>query len=157
MHTNEKVIEALYSSFQKLNAEGMIRCYHPEVKFSDPVFPDLRGNEVTAMWKMLCSQAKNFELTYGEIEAYDHFGKAHWQASYDFSGSGRRVRNTINSRFVFRDSLIIQQYDDFNFWKWSSMALGPAGLILGWTPILRNKVRQQAATRLHKFMQKTNG
>ena len=33
-------------------------CYHPEVKFSDPAFPDLKGNEVGAMWSMLIDTLK---------------------------------------------------------------------------------------------------
>jgi hypothetical protein len=42
--------------------------------------------------------------------------------------------------------------DKFDFWKWSSQALGPVGFILGWTPMLRKKVQKQARERLAKFM-----
>jgi limonene-1,2-epoxide hydrolase len=152
MHLNEELIETFYTSFQKLDAEAMVRCYHADVRFSDPVFPNLTQPQVIAMWRMLCKQAKNFELTFADVEANDRTGKAHWKASYDFSATGRRVNNKIDARFEFQDGKIIKHTDSFNFWKWSRMALGPTGLLLGWTPLVRKKVQSQAAARLAKFM-----
>jgi len=152
MNSNEKLIETFYTSFQKLDARAMILCYHPDIRFSDPVFPNLSGAEVGEMWRMLCSQAKNCELTFADIEADERTGKAHWEARYDFSATGRRVHNKINAEFEFQDGKIIRHKDTFDFWKWSSQALGPVGFILGWTPLLRKKVQKQARERLTKFM-----
>lgn len=152
MNPNEKLIEIFYTSFQNLDAGAMINCYRPDVRFSDPVFPDLSGAEVGAMWKMLCSQAKNFELTFAGIQADDLSGKAHWEARYDFSATERRVHNKIAAGFEFQDGKIIKHTDTFDFWKWSSQALGPVGFLLGWSPPLRKKVQKQARERLAKFM-----
>ncbi len=152
MHPHEELIESFYTSFQKLDAGGMIRCYHTDIRFSDPVFPNLSATEVGAMWRMLCSQAKNFELTFAGIQANDQTGKALWEAHYDFSATGRRVHNRIEAGFRFQDGKIIKHTDAFDFWKWSSQALGPAGLLLGWTPLLRKKVQKQARERLARFM-----
>jgi hypothetical protein len=152
MNTNEELIETFYTSFQKLEAGAMLGCYHPGIRFSDPVFPVLTGPEVGGMWKMLCSQARNFELTYTDVQANDRTGKAHWEARYDFSATGRRVHNRINAEFEFQDGKIIKHTDAFDFWKWSGMALGPVGVLLGWTPLLREKVQRQAAERLARFI-----
>ncbi|MGI8641824.1 MAG: nuclear transport factor 2 family protein [Pyrinomonadaceae bacterium] len=152
MNSNEKLIETFYTSFQKLDAGAMILCYHPDIRFSDPVFPNLSGAEVGEMWRMLCSQAKNFEVTFADIEADERTGKAHWEARYNFSATGRRVHNKINAEFEFQDGKIIKHKDTFDFWKWSSQALGPVGFLLGWTPLLRKKVQKQARERLAKFM-----
>lgn len=152
MHPNAELINSFYTSFQRLDAEAMTRCYHPDIRFSDPVFPSLTEPEVVAMWKMLCSQAKNFELTFAGVEANERTGKAHWEAHYDFSATGRRVHNKIAAAFEFQDGKIIKHTDTFDFWKWSSMALGPTGVLLGWTPLLRKKVQKQARDRLVKFM-----
>lgn len=130
----------------------MVGCYHPAIRFSDPIFPHLSASETRAMWRMLCSQAKNFELTYGNVHANERTGKAHWEARYDFSATGRRVHNRIDTEFEFQEGKIIKHTDTFDFWKWSSMALGPVGLLLGWTPLLRRKVRKQAGERLAKFI-----
>lgn len=152
MHPNEELIETLYTSFQRLDAEAMARCYHADIRFSDPVFPVLSKAEVGAMWRMLCSQAKNFELTFADVQASDRMGKAHWEARYDFSATGRPVHNKIEAEFEFQDGKIIKHTDTFNFWKWSSMALGPVGFLLGWTPLLRKKVQKQARENLTRFM-----
>ena len=53
--------------------------------------------------------------------------------------------------FRFQDGKIIRHRDRFDFWRWSRMALGPAGLILGWSPMLKNKVRRQAAKSLARY------
>jgi ketosteroid isomerase-like protein len=152
MHYNEKVIENFYTSFQKLDAAAMADCYHQEIRFSDPVFPLLVGEEVSAMWRMLCAQAKNFELSFSDIQASERTGTAHWEAGYDFSATGRRVLNRIDAAFEFRDGKIIKHTDAFDFWKWSRMALGPPGLLLGWMPLVRQKVQRQARERLSRFM-----
>jgi hypothetical protein len=156
MHPNEELIEKFYTSFQKLDTEAMVSCYHASARFSDPVFPNLAQTEVSAMWRMLCKQAKNFELTFANVEANDRTGKAHWEAHYDFSATGRRVHNQIDAEFEFQDGKIIKHTDSFNFWRWSRLALGPAGLLLGWTPLVRKKVQKQAAERLAKFMSAVN-
>jgi hypothetical protein len=36
-------------------------------------------------------------------------------------------------------------------WRWTRQALGPVGLLLGWTPWLAGRVRSQAAAGLAKF------
>lgn len=151
MQQNLKLIETFYTAFQKLDSETMTQCYHSEIVFSDPVFPELKGNEACTMWKMLCSQAKDFSLTFENIEVNDQSGKAHWEAFYNFSSTGRKVHNKIDAEFQFRDGKIIRHTDTFNFWKWSSMALGPVGTLLGWSPLIKNKVRNTAARNLEKF------
>ena len=140
MHPNEQIIHDFYQSFQKLDAEGMAACYHENVEFSDPAFPDLEGKMAGNMWRMLCSQAKNFELTYSEVTADDMSGSAYWEAKYEFSKTGRSVHNKIQASFIFEGGKIVQHVDSFDFWRWSKMALGPTGLLLGWSPILKGKV-----------------
>jgi hypothetical protein len=62
------------------------------------------------------------------------------------------VVNRVRSDFRFDgQGLIAEQNDDFSFWAWSRQALGPVGMALGWTPLLRSKVRSNAATELARF------
>ena len=152
MHPHRAIIERFYSCFKVLDANGMAQCNHESIEFSDPVFPKLQGAKVGAMWKMLCSQAQGFELMYTDTQADDTVGKAHWEAKYIFSMTGRNVHNKINASFQFQDGKIIQHHDSFNFWKWSFMALGSPGLILGWSPLVKNKVQRQAAKNLERFI-----
>ena len=154
MHPHAQLLETFYSAFQKLDGDTMASCYHDDVEFSDPVFPELRGKDASGMWRMLCSQATNFELTYDNITADDERGSAHWEAKYTFSVTGRSVHNKIDAEFRFKDGKIVNHHDTFDFYAWSRMALGTPGLLLGWSPIVKNKVRGQAATNLSRYMAK---
>lgn len=154
MHSPTTLIERFYTCFEKRDGNGMAQCYHADIVFSDPVFPLLRGPQAGAMWKMLCAQAREFTLTVSGIQADGTAGRAHWEARYLFSATGRRVHNKIDARFQFQDGKIIHHIDRFDFWKWSRMALGPVGLFLGWRPLLKNKVRRQAAKNLERYLHK---
>jgi ketosteroid isomerase-like protein len=152
MHPNAALIRRFYDAFATLDAEGMKACYHPEVVFSDPAFGELRGPQAGAMWTMLTGRAKDLEVTASEIQADDQRGRAHWDARYTFGQTGRKVLNRIDAAFEFRDGLIIRHADTFNFYAWARQALGPAGLLLGWTPMIQNKVRGTARAGLAKHM-----
>ena len=128
-------------------------CYHSEAIFSDPVFPELEAARTRAMWKMLLNNDAPMTVTFRAVEENGMNGECDWDARYKFSMTGRPVHNIIHSEFEFRDGLIIRQHDHFDFWRWSRQALGTSGLLLGWSSIVRNKVRVAAARRLAKAMQ----
>ena len=65
--------------------------------------------------------------------------------------------NDIQAKFRFRDGLIAEHHDQFNFHRWASQALGPVGLLLGWTPLVRSAVRRKAAARLEDFIGNRGG
>lgn len=154
MHPNVELIQEFYSSFQARNADGMIACYHANVVFSDPVFRTLHGAEAASMWRMLCERGKDLKIEFGNIQADDKTGSAHWEAWYTFSKSARRVHNVIEASFVFQDGKIIRHIDRFNLWKWSSRALGPLGTFLGWTPFVQSVIRREARRGLELFIEK---
>lgn len=154
MHENEALIHRFYDAFARSDGEGMVACYASDVAFSDPVFPDLKGARAAGMWRMLTQQATDLEIEASGISADDQSGRAHWEARYTFSATGRRVHNVIDARFVLRDGLIVRHDDEFDFWRWSRQALGVPGLLLGWTPLVRNKVRAQAGKALDRFLAK---
>jgi len=154
MHTNEQLIRDFYTAFQKLDWQAMQSCYAVDVHFSDPVFNNLRGEQVSAMWHMLCEKAEDFELNFSQIKADDTYGSARWVATYTFSKTGRRVKNVIFAEFQFSGNKIIRHSDHFSFWKWSRMALGPIGIALGWSNILKNKVQQQGLNGLNLFIKR---
>jgi ketosteroid isomerase-like protein len=152
MHPNAELIRKFYTSFGNRDARGMAACYHPDVQFSDEVFTDLDGPHATGMWQMLCERGKDLKVEFSDIEADDSSGRAHWEAWYTFSGTGRRVHNKIDASFEFRDGKIIRHRDTFDFWAWASQALGPTGWLLGWSGFLKNRVRSRAARTLAAFL-----
>ena len=151
--SNEKLIEQFYSSFSRRDYAGMIACYSPKVEFTDPIF-NLSGKRAWAMWHMLCESGKDLAITFKDIEADDKNGKAHWEARYTFSATGRKVLNIVDAKFQFEDGKIIRHQDQFNFWRWSRQALGPAGIFLGWSTLLQKRVGGTASQNLAKFIAK---
>ncbi len=129
----------------------MANCYHAGAEFSDPVFQKLKGTEIKDMWSMLCLQAKTLEIEAFDIQADDTRGQATWTARYPFGKSKRIVFNRIEATFEFRDGKIIRHVDHFDLWKWSRMALGPLGFLLGWHSIVQENIRSQAMRNLTKF------
>lgn len=145
------LIERFYRAFNEGDGNTMAACYAPDVRFSDPVFPDLRGARAGAMWRMFTDGPADVRVELLEHEAGEASGSAHWQAHYTFTETGRPVVNDIHANFRFNDGLIVEHHDEFNFHRWARQALGPVGLILGWTPLLRLAVRRKAAARLETF------
>lgn len=148
--SNQALIERFYSAFAQRDAETMSACYHARAHFRDPVF-ELDGERIGKMWKMLCSRGADLRIEYTNVHADDTSGAADWQAWYSFSATGRAVHNIIHARFRFADGLIVEHIDEFDFWRWSRQALGPAGVLLGWSPLLKKKVRAQALRTLQRY------
>jgi ketosteroid isomerase-like protein len=131
MHPHAVLINRFYEAFTERDGAGMSECYHPEIEFSDPVFPQLRGEQAGNMWRMLCERGKDLRVEYRDVEANDASGQAHWEAWYTFSATGKKVHNIIEARFAFRDGKILRHRDAFSFYAWARQALGATGLILG--------------------------
>ena len=92
----------------------MNECYAEDIVFSDPVFMVLKGDEVRAMWEMLCKNAKDFSLTYSNIELLDEeYATCNWVATYTFSKTGRKVVNRIKAYMKFYEGEIIEHSDAF--------------------------------------------
>ena len=155
---HEDTLRRFYDAFARLDADTMAACYAPDAVFDDEAF-SLRGRrEVGGMWRMLASatQAKGadvWRLTWRDVKADGTRGQAHWDAHYRFSATGRIVDNAVDARFTFTpEGLIATHRDSFSFWTWARQALGLPGLLLGWSPSLRRKVRATAASNLKAFL-----
>ena len=151
---SSQTIRRLYAAFAELDAAAMQACYAEDAHFDDEAF-SLRGrDEIGAMWRMLCEavRAKGRAQWKLEVSAITE-RSAHWEPTYLFTATGRVVHNVIDAEFEFDAAgLITRHRDRFDFWRWARQALGAPGLLLGWTPFLRTKVRGQAAANLRRFM-----
>lgn len=156
MQAPERLTQDFYRAFERLDADAMARAYAPDATFEDEVFRLSGRDEIGAMWAMLCDAIRKngqpqWRLVATAIEADEIGARAHWEATYRFSATGRRVHNAIDAEFVLREGLILAHRDRFDFYRWARQALGPSGWLLGWTPLLRGKVRAQAARNLAAF------
>ena len=154
---SRKTIETLYAAFARLDSDAMAACYAENARFDDEAFSLYGRREIGAMWRMLCEavKAKGRDVWKLEVSAITD-SSAHWEPYYRFSATGRMVHNIIDAQFEFDGAgLIVRHKDSFDFWRWSRQALGAPGLLLGWTPFLRGKVRAQAGANLRKFLERT--
>lgn len=149
-----RVIQDFYAAFARRDGEAMARHYHPDLVFDDPAFGELTHREAAGMWKMLCGRATDLVIDLRSSSAEGERGKAEWEAKYTFTKTGRSVHNKVSADFTFRDGLIVRHHDVFDFWRWSSMALGLPGTLLGWSPIIKNAVRKEARGNLQKYLEK---
>jgi ketosteroid isomerase-like protein len=144
------VVERLYEAFGAGDWRTMRACYAPDATFRDPVFELHGAEEIGRMWRMLVERGTDLEVSVRDIAADTDTGRAHWEARYTFS-TGRAVHNVIEARFSLRDDRIVEHVDMFGFWRWSRQALGPLGLVLGWTPFVRGRVQAAARRGLTAF------
>ena len=155
MDTNKQTIEIFYTAFQNLDYKTMNSCYSPDIIFSDPVFGLLKGDEVRAMWEMLCTNARDLSLSFSDIESIDEeYYTCRWTASYTFSKTGKKVVNNIKAFLRLKNGVIIEHSDAFRLSTWIGQALGLKGVMLGWTGFMKRAVQKNARSNLKKFMEK---
>jgi len=133
----------------------MQSCYADNIIFNDPAFGILHGDEAKAMWEMLCKSAKDFELSFGNIQLLDdEYATCDWTAKYSFSKTDRKVVNKIKAHMRIENGLITEHTDQFDIYKWSRQALGLPGWLLGWSGYMEQKIKNNARKSLDAFMSK---
>jgi ketosteroid isomerase-like protein len=154
MDTNTQLIEKFYTAFQQRDAAAMNSCYSDDIVFFDPVFGLLKGEEVRSMWEMLCKNARQFSLTYGNIVTLDEeYSTCDWTATYIFSATGKQVVNKVKANMRFANGKIIEHSDGFSVHKWSKQAFGLTGTLFGWNSFFQNKIKNTARKNLLTFME----
>ena len=150
---NEQLIERFYAAFDARDGAAMAACYAPGAHFSDPVFPDLNGDEPGSDVADAHVAGERAADRAARARGRRRRGTAHWRAHYVFTQTGRPVVNDVRATFRFAGGLIAEHHDEFSFHRWSRQALGAPGLLLGWTPLLKASVRRRAAASLASFKQ----
>lgn len=151
MSSGAEVADRFYAAFARRDHATMAACYAPGASFSDPVFPDLRGERIGLMWRMLCERGTDLRVAWRVLRAADGSALVGWQAWYTFRATGRPVHNRITATMAVEHGLIRRHRDEFDFHRWAAQALGWKGRLLGWAPPVRNAVRREAARALEGF------
>ena len=148
--TQKEIIAQFYTAFQTLDAEKMVSFYHDDIKFTDPAFGTLYGNDVKNMWHMICSRAKDFSLEYNQVTETS----AYWEPTYTFSATGNTVINKIDATFEFKDGKISKHTDVFDLHEWASQAMGLKGRLFGGTKFFKKKLNEQTKQFLASYTKK---
>ncbi|WP_084960446.1 nuclear transport factor 2 family protein [Thermoactinospora rubra] len=146
------LVSAFFEALSRGDLDAMAACYHPEVSFADPIFPEVEGRDrVMAMWTSQLRGRGEFKAGFHEVTGDDRTATARWTAHYTYRGTGRVVDSEIESFFRFEDGLIVGHRDEFDFRRWSRRALGrPVGFVLGWMPGFRKTIRDRARQALEE-------
>lgn len=149
MQPNKDLLQKLYSSLNLHDHKAMADCYHPDATFRDIAF-DLQGkDQIHAMWQMVCSG--DIKATFEVVSVNYGYGVVKLVDEYTFKDTGRRVRNSIESRFKFRDGLIVEHRDICDARLWAAEALGGlSGFLAGRLRFLR---AWKARGKLRPFLQ----
>src|SRR5436309_9608022 len=118
MHANAILLRKLFTGLNQHDHRVMAECYHPKAVFRDIAF-HLRGQKrIDEMWQMICEGRSNIRANFEVVRADDKSGQVRLVDDYTLyasddspPSSGREVRNVIDSRFRFRDGLIIKHKD----------------------------------------------
>lgn len=156
MTPKEALIHQFYTAFQQKDVKTMQNSYDDQAIFNDAVFINLDAQQVRAMWQMLLSRSEDMKLSFDKVKEDGDKVTAYWEAHYTFTATGKKVVNKIDAEFEIKDGKIIRHTDTFNFHKWARQAFGSGGLLLGWTNVFKEKVRQTAKKKLDDYMLKLN-
>lgn len=140
-------VETYWDALANKAATTMASCYAPGATFQDPVF-NLQGVGIGKMRQNLFGSASDLQIQTDPLTVDGNKATGTWHASYTCTMAGRMVHYTNHSTFEAQDGVIVAQQDHFNLWKWTRMALGSNGKVLGCTPLVRKKVRTMATKRL---------
>jgi len=156
MKNTADIITSFYQAFQRRDAPLMVSHYSKNVSFTDPAFGTLTGDQARNMWTMLVTSQKGklFDIKYNNVIGTESGGSAHWQATYIFSQTGRKVVNEIDATFVIVDGKITKHIDSFDIHKWARQAMGLKGLLLGGTAFFQKKLQAQTNKMLSKWESK---
>jgi hypothetical protein len=149
-HPNAMLIDRLFTALTEHQPDTIASCYHPDASFEDIAFR-LRGRgEIHDMWRMICLGGSEIVATYEILQADENTARVRLVDDYKFGKDKRRVVNVIDSRFAFRDGLIVEHHDTCDPRAWGAAALGGVpGFIAGRVPFVR---RFMAGMKLKKFL-----
>ncbi|MFA5899664.1 MAG: nuclear transport factor 2 family protein [Hyphomicrobium sp.] len=140
------VTEGLFLALRRRDATGVAACYDQDAVFSSPIIGDVRGADVEALWRAIFAATCDSTLSFTIVDLGLTSARVEGIAKYSLLASGRSVTSRFNSALHIRDLRVMQHDDNFDAWAWASMALGPTGLLLGWSKAWRR--RMVANTRL---------
>jgi ketosteroid isomerase-like protein len=136
------VTERLFSALRRRDAAGIAACYDEDAVFSSPLIGDVRGTEVEAVWRAIFAKTRESALSFTIVDLGLTTARVEGTVTFSLVASGRSVTSRFNSALHIRDLRVVCHDDHFDAWAWSSMAFGPAGLLLGWSKAWRRRMAE---------------
>jgi hypothetical protein len=143
------VVERFFSAYANADPVAMSACLHPQISYSDPLFPDLRGVRVGLRWHWQLRHATEFKLQ-KQIMFMDE-RKAQLKLDVAYLWHGRAVHHEVLSTLTIWDDLIVRQIDEYPYWPYAKQAYGVAGHLLGGLGWAQSVVQRRAAAAVEEL------
>ena len=143
-HPNARVLDQFFSAVALGEAAMAGRFYADDARIDLPPIGlrDLPARDARRLWQVLLSDARDLHVQYAVMRADDHGGEVAWIARYTWPPTGRLVTQRLRGQYEFRAGRIVWQSEGFSLWDCARMALGSRGLLGGWNPLLRARLRR---------------
>jgi len=148
------VLNTFLRALAQRDVEAMIRCYTTTATYHSPIFPQVEGDTLTATWQWFCAKAPDLTMVVDEQAFEANTARVQWTATYTFPKTGRPVVQVTDSIFVFEGPQLCRHEDRFDLHRWSHMALGPLGRVLGGRRWLQRSLQRAAAERVARFQER---
>lgn len=146
--TASAVVNRFFESYQRSDWQSMARCYHDKASFSDPIYPDLREENIVYLWFSRLSKHQSIDLQYRVVFADERKAQVEWTAISPFNGKAVKIEGL--STFALWDETIVRHVDEFSFVKWSRQAQGLKGWLLGGSRFYQARVQRSARSQLEQ-------
>ena len=151
MNQNEATIHRFFTAYQNKEYTTMQNCYSKDAVYNSPIYGLINAEHVKAMWEMICKTNEEESLHFEKIELLDHeYTTCDWSLAYYYTN--RRINNKIKSYLRLENGLIIEHTDAFDLYKWSRMAFGLTGLLIGWSKFFQKKIQKSTRNKLSEFI-----
>ncbi len=146
-----EVIQRYFDAMAQGQWQAMARCYHDQASFADPLFPDLRGEQIVYHLHRLYEPnsqhaRKQIELTTHALFSEDRKAQVQWELRC--IEAQRPVKLIGLSTFAIWDQFIVRHVDEFPFHHWARQTQGLAGALLGRLPFYQRRLQRSARSQL---------
>ena len=151
MNQNEATIHRFFTAYQNKEYTTMQNCYSEDAVYNNPIYGLNDTEHVKAMWEMICKTNKEESLHFENIELLDHeYATCDWSLVYYYTN--RRINNKIKSYLRLENGLIIEHTDAFDLYKWTRMAFGLTGSLIGWSNFFQKRIQKSTRKKLSEFI-----
>jgi hypothetical protein len=137
------VVERFFLAYSKADPVLMSACLHPQISYSDPLFPDLRGVRVGLRWHWQLRHATDFKLQKQIIFLDER--KAQLKLDIAYLWHRRAVHHQVLSTLTIWDDMIVRHVDEYPYWQYAKQAQGLAGYVFGGFGWAQSVVQRRAA------------
>ena len=143
------IVNLFFASLKSRNIEKMMEIYHSKIIYSDPLYGLLKQEDVIKRWQLLLEENVIEDIQIMDIKEYDdEYAMAHWNCTFYYTITQKKVTLSIKSFFKIENNLIIEQSDAYRLSKFISKAYGIKGLLLGWTKFMQHRVKKTALKKI---------